>query len=282
MRWLVFIIMLWALPAQAQQLKPYKDKLFAYPPTIHLSKDGSFRFVNFNKQISVHQRDEIPLRRVKRQYVNERLRWQRRLSSYTSPNGTFKHYEVGKARGAAVTVVYVHGKGGNHRQGVNDWTFGGNFNRLQNLMANNNGLLLTPSFSDFQDKGTQDIKALISRYAPHKNLIVACGSMGGGVCWRLAADPQIAQQLAGLFILGSYWNEAYLQGPAFAAKVPLYMGHGTDDVVFSPKKQLDFFNSIQRKSPGYPGRFVLYDSGVHGTPIRMVNWRDEINWMLRQ
>lgn len=278
---LVFLVLMVALPAQAAQLKPYKDKLFAYPPTIHLSKNGTFRFVNYNKQISVYQRDEIPLRRVKRKYVNERVRWARRLASYSSPNGTFKHHEVGQASDAAITVIYVHGKGGNHRQGVNDWTFGGNFNRLQNLMAGNNGLLLTPAFSDFADKGAQDIKALIARY-PARKLIIACGSMGGGICWRLATDPSVAPKLAGLFILGSFWNEAYLTSPAFAAKVPLYIGHGTDDVVFAPKKQLDFFNSILRKNPTYPARFVLYDSGVHGTPIRMVNWRDEINWMLRQ
>ena len=31
---------------------------------------------------------------------------------------------------------------------------------------------------------------------------------------------------------------------------------------------------------GYPARFVRFETGTHGTPIRMTDWRDTLNWML--
>ena len=276
-------------PAAAQgfQLAPYKDKLFAYPATLEENDNGNFLRVAFNKQRDVYGRDRIPLRKAHYRYVNENVRWKRRLRSYRSPNGTFKHYEVGKPKGAKVTVIYVHGKGGNRRQGVNDWTFGGNFNRLQNLMARNNGLLLTPDFSSFKDRGTTDIAALLSIYkqrSPRGKMVVACGSMGGGVCWRLAKNPDTASLLDGMFILGSHWHDDFLKSPTAkkgGRHIPIFFGHSTDDVVFSPKVQLGFYRRIKKQAPSYPLRFVLFDSGVHGTPIRMVDWRRELNWMLR-
>jgi hypothetical protein len=33
------------------------------------------------------------------------------------------------------SVIFVHGRGGDQRLGMNDYTFGGNFNRLKNLMV---------------------------------------------------------------------------------------------------------------------------------------------------
>ena len=32
--------------------------------------------------------------------------------------------------------------------------------------------------------------------------------------------------------------------------------------------------------PGYPARFVRFETGTHGTPIRMTDWRETLNWML--
>ena len=39
--------------------------------------------------------------------------------------------------------------------------FGGNFNRIRNLMVQNGGLYLTPDFSDFGEKGTGEVKAML-------------------------------------------------------------------------------------------------------------------------
>ena len=63
--------------------------------------------------------------------------------------------KTGRQRGAKIIVAYLHGKGGNRKQGSNDYPFGGNFNRIRNLMVKNGGLYLTPDFSDFGDKGKE-------------------------------------------------------------------------------------------------------------------------------
>jgi hypothetical protein len=37
---------------------------------------------------------------------------------------------------------------------------------------------------------------------------------------------------------------------------------------------------IRRRSPGYPTKFMRFETGTHGTPIRMVDWRKALDWML--
>ena len=99
-----------------------------------------------------------------------------------------------RPRAPPIITIYLHGKGGSRKQGVDDFTFGGNFNRIKNLMADNGGLYLSPDFSDFDDQGAAEVAALIEHYAaasPNAKLFVACGSMGGYICWKLAANDRL-------------------------------------------------------------------------------------------
>lgn len=48
---------------------------------------------------------------------------------------------AGKRDGASFIVIYLHGRGGNRLQGMNDFTFGGNFNRVKNLAVLNDGFI---------------------------------------------------------------------------------------------------------------------------------------------
>ena len=76
-------------------------------------------------------------------------------------------------------------------------------------MADNGGLYLSPDFSDFGDQGAAEIAALIEHYAgasPDAKVFVACGSMGGELCWELAGNGAIAKRLSGLLLLGSRWD----------------------------------------------------------------------------
>ena len=129
---------------------------------------------------------------------------------------------MGRTEGASLIVLYIHGKGGSRKQGADDYTFGGNFNRAKNLVAAAGGLYLSPDFSDFGDKGGREIAALIAHYAqasPGAPVFVACGSAGGGICYRMAYDPAVAPRLGGLLLLGSHWDEAFLSSPAFQRRV---------------------------------------------------------------
>ncbi len=280
-----FLFVSLGMGAQALELASHKDRMFAYPAVLSSSDDGAHRVVDYREMRDINGRDAVPERRVNGRYVSTGVRRAQKDLALETKIGTVRHFAVGKTEGARAIVLYLHGQGGNRRQGVDDFTFGGNFNRIKNLMVKSGGLYLSPDFSDFDARGTQEMAALIAHYAkrsPGARVFVACGSMGGALCWRLAQDEAIIHRLGGLLLLGSMWHDAFLQSPAFAARVPVFFGHGSEDRVFPVERQEGFFRKILSSAKGYPARFVRFESGTHGTPIRMADWRETLNWMLAQ
>ncbi|TIR58090.1 MAG: alpha/beta hydrolase [Mesorhizobium sp.] len=272
-----------AAEGQTLSLKPFKDELFAYPATLLSGDNGAYTVIDYREMRDINQRDEVPERRVHAQYTDPGVRKMQQDLMLKTDVGDVRHVAVGKTQGAAIIVLYLHGQGGSRKQGVDDFTFGGNFNRLKNLMAENGGLYLSPDFPDFGDKGAAQVAALIDHYAetsPGAKIFVACGSMGGILCWKLADRKDIGARVSGLLLLGSLWDESFLTSPAFKPRVPVFFGQGSRDVVFQVEKQEAFFRSILAKSKTYPARFVRFETGTHGTPIRMVDWRGTLNWML--
>ena len=285
---LVLAAVLWiiALPAQSTplQLEPFKDRLFAYPDTLLQGMDGRYRIVDYVELRDINQRDEIAERRVHSRYVSLGIRKvQADLTARTADGGLFRYFAVGNRERPAMIVVYLHGKGGNRKQGVDDFTFGGNFNRLKNLVAGNGGLYLSPDFSGFDDGGKAEIAGLIRHYhaiAANAPVYVACGSMGAMLCHRLAADPGMTRIVSGYILLGAPPDSGLFQTPAFRARTPFLLGHGSADRVYPIGKVEAFFQAFEQRSPGYPVRLVRFETGTHGTPIRMIDWRDTLNWML--
>jgi hypothetical protein len=280
---LILLLLPLAASAQGLTLAPYKDDLFAYPATLSSADGGDYKVVDYRELRDINGRDEVPERRVKRDYVSLGVRSEQQDLKLRSPVGDVRFYAVGRTEGASVITVYLHGQGGNRRQGVDDFTFGGNFNRIKNLMVDAGGLYLSPDFSDFGDQGTAQVAALIEHYAaasPGAKLFVACGSMGGFICWKLAHDDRIATRLSGLLLLGSVYDDDFKTTDAYKRKIPVFFGHGSHDTVFAVDKQEAFYRSLRGAKGGYPTRFVRFETGTHGTPIRMTDWRDTLNWML--
>jgi dipeptidyl aminopeptidase/acylaminoacyl peptidase len=58
------------------------------------------------------------------------------------------------------------------------------------------------------------------------------------------------------------------------------LAHGTRDKVFSWDSAKAIYTAL--RGEGYPVRFVSFETGNHGTPIRMIDWRDSLNWVLGQ
>ena len=279
------VLSLSAVYANALELKPYKDDLFAYPATLSSSDNGAHMVIDYREMRDINARDEVPEKRVHAQYTDTGVRKVQQDLMLKTDAGDVRHVAVGKTEGAAIIVLYLHGQGGSRKQGVDDFTFGGNFNRIKNLMAANGGLYLSPDFTDFGDTGTAQVAALIDHYAeksPGAKIFVACGSMGGSLCWQLAARNDTGRRIDGLLLLGSLWDESFLASPAFRRHVPVFFGQGSKDPVFPVEKQEAFFRSIIAKSKAYPypTHFVRFETGTHGTPIRMTDWRGTLNWML--
>ncbi|NBN63052.1 alpha/beta hydrolase [Pannonibacter tanglangensis] len=276
-----------ASPAAAQSLPPYKDSLFAYPRVLSGNDDGSYEVVEYIKARDLHERDKEPEREVWGNYVSFHPSSSQEDMSLKANGRTVKYMATGRTEGgASMVVIYVHGQGGNRFQGMNDLTFGGNFNRIKNLMSRNNGVYISADFADFGAKGTQDVAAIIDAYranSPGAKTFVACGSMGSILCWNLLKDPAQAAKLSGVLFFGAPKDEAFLKSPTLRKPenhVPIYLGHGSWDNVYNWQQQVAFFEQIRKAAPGYPVRFTLFDTGTHGTPIRMTDWRLILNWML--
>ena len=268
--------------AGAELLRPFKDQLFAYPATLAEADGGRHLTVDYRSARDINARDQVPERRVRSRYIDLDVRGSQRDLVARTDIGRIAHMIVGAPRDARFIVVYLYGQGGSRRQGMDDFTFGGNFNRIKNLAARNGGLYLTTDFTDFGATGARQVASVIAAYAaqsPGARVYVACGSMGGALCWRLADDERVAGRLGGLLLLGSHWDETFLSSRAFRRRVPVFFGHGGSDRVFPVEQQERFFRSIMRRAPGYPARFVRFETGSHGTPIRMSDWRDTLNWM---
>lgn len=277
------VFMLVAGGAGAFELVAHKDRLFAYPALLAARDGGAYRVVDYREMRDINGRDAIPERRVERRYIATGVRRVQRDLVLETAAGRVRHFAVGRAEGAGAIVVYLHGQGGSRRQGVDDFSFGGNFNRLKNLMAKSGGLYLAPDFSDFGERGAREIAALIGAYtdkSPGAPVFLACGSMGGALCRALVQKPRLAPDLGGLVLLGALWDKTFLESPAFGARVPVLFGHGSRDSVYPVARQERLYAQIRAAAPGYPVRFVRFETGTHGTPIRMIDWRETLNWML--
>lgn len=258
----------------AGPLAPWKDDLFALPATLSEKDGGAYRVVDYREERDINERDTINERRVKKDWVSLDPRRKQKNGRMKTATGMLRYISVGTTKGASTIVVYLHGQGGSREQGVDDWSFGGNFNRLKNLMFRNGGLYLSPDVADFGQKGTGQIKELILKYladSPGADLIVACGSAGGRVGYGLARDEQIGPQLDGMLLLGSFPDSGFRSG------VAVYIGHGGNDTVSPVASMENFYRSL--RSSGSPAQMVRFETGSHGTPIRMTDWRAVINWM---
>lgn len=283
---LITTVFCFAGAASAQTLGGYKDKLFSYPKVLEQSQDGSFLRLDYRVERDIDERDQIRGAKVKGFYLSLRGRKGQENLSLNLPGSRIDYARTGQVRGAQWIIVYLHGRGGDRRQGISDYNFGGNFNRLKNLAVRNKGLYLVPSINDFGVQGAREVAALIGHYAaqaPGAKIVLACGSMGGQICWQYLKGSEAVPPLSGAFMLATHADNQFLASSHLSANgrpLPIVFGHGTLDGAFAWEKTKALFDSIQVARPGYPVRMRLFNTGKHGTPIRMIDWRQELNWVL--
>jgi hypothetical protein len=274
-------------PPKPYQLAPYKDDLFQYATILGTEYDGDFLLVDYNRPRDLYARDVEVGTKVDPKYVSLDTQAVESELGLDVGGHTITYTGVGKTGGGAkAIVIFLHGLGTGRATGVNDWIHGGNFNRIKNLMIRNDGVYISPSFSDFAGKGTSEIKALILdevRLSPGAPVFLACASAGGGICWRLLQDPEVKPLLGGLVFLDSSMDAGYLKVAATldpAERVPIHISNSKEDSILGWKSQLKFFRDMKATVPDYPIRFVLFTAGTHGISLRMTDWRVTLDWML--
>lgn len=269
------------LSQAAEALRPFKDELFSTQILLDQRDGGDFRHVDYQEMRDINGRDQIPEKRVKSAYVSLGVRKAQDNETLALPSGPLDVFRAGKARGAAFTVIFIHGRGGDRRLGANDYTFGGNFNRLKNLAVENGGVYYAPSVKSFDSNGAAAIGDLISHVAaqsPGRPVILSCASMGSFICWGVSRDAKAVAALSGMAVLGGATDPDFIKSAFHKAKKPIFFTHGSADKVYAANDQIGLYDRLHKA--GYPVRFTLYETGSHGTPVRMTDWREVLNWLL--
>lgn len=279
---LAIVLALVTVPAQAAEpLKPFKDDLFSAQTVLETRDDGDFTVIDYDEMRDINGRDQIPERRVKQKYVSLGVKRQQVNETMAFAERSLDVFRAGPASGAAFTVIFIHGRGGDRRLGANDFTFGGNFNRLKNLAVDNGGTYYAPSVRSFDSDGVAAISDLIRQAAaqsPGRPVILSCASMGSFICWGISRDPQAVSVLTGMAILGGATDPDFTASAFHKARLPIYFTHGERDSVYAANDQIALYEKLQKG--GYPVRFALFRTGSHGTPVRMTDWRAALNWLI--
>ena len=267
--------------AQQFQLRPYKEELFAGHRVLEASDGGAYEVIDYQELRDINGRDQVPERRVKSAYVSTGVRKHQENETLRLGDRRIDVTRVGPSREAAFTLIFVHGRGGDRRLGANDYSFGGNFNRLKNLAVMNGGTYYAPSVASFDARGVEDVAQLV-RYAFEQSkgrpVLLACASMGGMICAGIARDREAVGHLAGLALLGGPPDSGYAGTPAAKRRLPLYLAHGSADSVYPLEGPAAVYRTLHQA--GYPVRLTVFNTGSHGTPIRMTDWRKVIGFLL--
>lgn len=278
----VLLPFLFMSSAGAETLAPFKDDLFSVQTVLETQDGGDFSRVDYQEMRDINGRDSIPERRVKDRYVALKVRRDQENQTLQLSTGPMDVGRVGRDQGQAFTVIFIHGRGGDRRLGLNDLSFGGNFNRLKNLAVQNGGTYYAPSVRSFDEQGVGNVAALVDHaflQSSGKPVILACASMGSFICWGISRDPKAVAKLSGMAILGGAPDPALPKSAAARAKLPIWFTHGSRDSVYSADDQIAIYRSL--RSAGQPARFTLFETGSHGTPVRMSDWRAMLNWLIR-
>lgn len=277
----LFLLLQTASGGAAASLKPFKDELFSYGTVLESADGGDFRVVDYDEMRDINGRDEIPERRAKRTYVDLSVKRQQANETIEAEGRAIEVFRAGRSDSAAFTIIFIHGRAGDRRLGANDYSFGGNFNRLKNLAIRNNGTYYAPTVRSFDEQGSADVAALVRHASATSGgapVVLACASMGSSMCWSLARDPQAVAALDGFIVLGGTPDADYAATAAGKAKLPLYLAHGSADSVYAAEGQAEVYRRLKAKA--FPARLVVFRTGSHGTPVRMIDWREAIDWIL--
>lgn len=269
------------------RLEPYKDEHFVYPHIVGTQYGGDFVMIEFNKERDINGRDEIPLKKAWDKMVSLDVNEHKQDLTLNAGEFSTKFLVVGEpTEPASIVVIFLHGLHGDRTLAMEDLRFGENFNRLKNLMVRNGGVYVSPDFSGFGKRAATQITALMTYFAqvsPDVPIVLGCASTSCKTAYRLLAAPESAALMSGVIMFGSSKSAPFLKSDTFRDPekwVPIYFGHGSDDKTNDWVTVELMFKSIKRAAPDYPVKFDLFLDGVHGTPIRMSDWRLVLNWML--
>lgn len=264
-----------------------KDKLFEYRNILEKWTNDDYVKVDYVEKIDLYERDIEPVDKVKEEYIDISYieKWYEKEEKINISWKELTYFIAKKDDNIDKLVIYIHWWWWNRFQGMSDYTFGWNFNRVKNLMIHNTGAYISPDFSNFWYKGQNEIhKIILNQKEKNKNLknvFIACGSSGWEVCWGLFNNEEFNKDINWIILVWSSVNYWFFNNKEIKKRlIPIFLGHWTNDKQIWYQWHTNFFNKIKQENINYPIKLHLYNTWVHWTPIRMINWKETIEWML--
>ncbi len=215
--------------ASADVVGPFKDDLFAAQTVLESRDGGDFTVVDYDEMRDINGRDSIPETAGEGPLCLSEGPSRPGEPDAAAPDRAAGRRTGGAGSGPGLHRIFIHGRGGDRRLGLNDISFGGNFNRLKNLVAESGGTYYAPSVRSFDKKGVADIAALIAHASAQSGgrpVVLACASMGSFICWGISRDTEAVSKLAGMAILGGAPDPALPKSAAAKASLPIWFTMG--------------------------------------------------------
>lgn len=260
----------------AQSIVSFKNDLFAHGKVLEQAYGSDFQRIDYDEMRDVNGRDQIPGQQAKK----NRVAALKRGSESSVQIGSVDTLVAGNLENFKFGVIFIHGAGGDKSLGFSDWSFGGNFNRLKNLVVKSGGVYISPSanLSPQGATGIAGITQALKAQNPSAKVILICASAGGIICSELSKNANSAN-LDGMVLLGSAVNiNPNSKSSFFSNKKPVVFAHGSRDPIAPWENFYKTFEALEKK--GSPTKFYLYNNGNHGNPIRMIDWYQTLNFLL--
>lgn len=271
--------------AELELFEPYKDDLFT-PELIARGNDCNVSLYNYDEINHVNGQDC-----AKENGMHKSVAQPNRIGDVSSVRrerlneipGLEKTWEIGPQPGGPdgpkCAVVWCHGaveSDNPQHLGARDSNFGANNNRLMNLANQQGCTYYSPSFRG--SNGYYAIQSLIDYLRANgvKEIFITASSAGASALNVAANNPANTDILGGLFYTGTYSHpESVERSAAFKAGVPIVFSQGANDEYATARD--GYFNVLER-NPNANMWLQVFQDGAHGTPIRMIDWRQTLNW----
>lgn len=265
--------------------EPYKDELFT-PELLARGNNCNVSLFDYNEIDHVNGQDC-----AKENGMHKSVAQPDRIGDVSSVRrerikeipGLEKTWEIGPKPGGVdgpkCAVIWCHGaveSDNPHHLGARDSNFGANNNRLMNLANQQGCTYYSPSFRGRH--GYYAIQYLIDYLKENgvDEIFISASSAGASALNVASNNPANTDVLAGLFYTGTYSNPQYVErSAAFKAGVPIVFSQGANDEYATAR---DGFFDVLDRNPNANMWLQIFEDGAHGTPIRMIDWRQTLNW----
>lgn len=274
--------------SQVFQLKPFKDELFKYRAILETKLNGNYKVLEYSQKKDIEERDEVAVDKAHKKFIDRKTKDYKTLKELQGEN--FNYYEVTDikvpAQDKKVIVMYLHWYGGNKEQWIADETFGWNFNRLMNLMIENKWVFISTDAEYTREQLVKHIVLLekLKNDYPNAKIIIAGASQGWVFLWDLIASTRINNYIDWVIFLWTVLDDPNKYGSKnynflIEKKIPMIISHWSAD--FLDYKEKEPFTQIFTEQ-WWKIQTEIFKGWVHWTPIRMIDWKENINWILRE